>query len=51
MSDSQRPIKHIEGVHGIAYIYDYGIRVDAENHTLHGADEMVIHSEIGRQRD
>jgi hypothetical protein len=51
LSNSQRAIKHIEGIHGVAYIHDLNVRVDAENHTLHRADKMVIHSEIGRQRD
>src|SRR5436305_12913835 len=42
MSDSQRPIEHIEGIHGVGYVYDLGVRVDAKADTLHLADEAVL---------
>ena len=46
LDDGERAIKYIKRIDRIADINDLCLRIDVEDHALHGADKMIVESKV-----
>jgi len=51
LRDAECPIGNLEGLHVVRDVHDLGERMNAQDHALHGAGEMVGCSEVGGKSD
>ena len=51
LRNRQGSIEHIESLHRVADVDNFRLRLNRQDDAFHGADEMIVESEIGGQRD
>ena len=51
VGDGQRAVEDVVGLYGVADVVNLGKRVDIENDTPHGADEVIAGSEVRGEGD
>src|SRR5208337_175387 len=51
LRDGQRAVQNIEGLDRVADVDDLRLGSDSENDAFHGADEMIVESEISSKSD
>ena len=51
LRDGERAVQDVERLHGMADVDDLRVGRDLQDHALHGADEMIVESEIGGESD